>query len=202
MWWQLVVKALAGAGIGWFTNWLAIRMLFRPRRARRVLGLTIQGVVPRRRADLARKVAETFERELFSHEDLKAAVNAPNYREALGVRIQEHLHEYLAEKVANAPRLLRLVISRRTLERFASGLAQDVMRYVPSLIDGAAADLKTHFDIRQLIRSKIEAFELERLEAIVEQIAGRELRFIEVLGGVIGLVVGAALALVEEWIKK
>jgi len=201
MWTEIAIKALVGAGIGWFTNWLAIRMLFHPRQARRVLGMTIQGVIPLRRKDLARKVAETFERELFSHEDIRAAVQSPDYQGALASRVEEHLREYIDEKVAKAPRLIRLLISQKTVERFASGLAQDVMRSAPRLIDGAAADLKTHFDIRKLIRSKIEGFELDRLEAIVQSIASRELRFIELLGGVIGLIVGTVLGLVELWVR-
>ncbi len=201
MWLEVAIKALVGAGIGWFTNWLAIRMLFRPREPRWVLGLKIQGVIPLRREDLARKVAETFERELFSHEDIRAAVRSPDYQDALAARIEEHLREYLGEKVAGAPRLIRLLISHRTVDHFASGLAQDVMRYLPRLIDGAATDFEAHFDIRQVIRSKIESFELDRLEAIVQQIASRELRFVELLGGVIGLIVGAGLAVVEIWVR-
>jgi uncharacterized membrane protein YheB (UPF0754 family) len=201
MWIELIIKALVGAGIGWFTNWLAIRMLFRPRQARRVLGMTIQGVIPLRRKDLARKVADTFERELFSHEDIRAAVHSPNYQDALAARVEEHLRDYIDEKVASAPRLIRMLISRKTVDRFAAGLAQDVMRYVPKLIDGAATDLRTHFDIRKVIRSKIEGFEIERLEAIVQEIASRELRFIELLGGVIGFIVGGALAVVERLVR-
>ncbi len=201
MWTEIIIKGLVGAGIGWFTNWLAIRMLFRPRHARRLLGMTIQGVIPLRRKDLARRVAETFERELFSHEDIRAAVQSPDYQAALGGRIEEHLREYIDEKVASAPRLIRILISRKTVDRFASGLAQDVMRSAPRLIDGAAADLRTHFDIRKVIRSKIEGFEIDRLEAIIQEIASRELRFIELLCGVIGLFVGGALALVEQWVR-
>ena len=41
MWWKLVAMPLVGGAIGWVTNFLAIRMLFRPRLPRRVLGLTV-----------------------------------------------------------------------------------------------------------------------------------------------------------------
>ena len=38
--------ALLGALIGWFTNWLAIRMLFRPLRPVRILGFLFLGEPP------------------------------------------------------------------------------------------------------------------------------------------------------------
>jgi len=197
MWLHFVAKPVVGAGIGWFTNWLAIRMLFRPRRRRRVLGLSVQGVIPRRRGELAARVADAFERELFSHDDIKAALQNPDYHEALRARIEEHVRSYLSEMVARSPRLLRVLVGEGLVGRVASAAANGAMRHVPTLIEGAAKDLEASFDIREVIRAKVEGLDLDHLEAIVRELARRELRFIEFLGGVVGFVVGATLAVVE-----
>ncbi len=45
---------VVGALIGYFTNWTAIKLLFLPRK--KVFG--IQGVVPKRKAEIAEKIAE------------------------------------------------------------------------------------------------------------------------------------------------
>jgi uncharacterized membrane protein YheB (UPF0754 family) len=195
--WPLVAKPLIGAGIGWFTNWLAIHMLFRPRRARRILGLTVQGVVPRRRGEIARGLASAFERELFSHEDIRAALENPEYQEALRQSIQAHLHQYLTEKVEASPRLVRALVGEGLVERLAAGGAQEVMRRLPGLLEDAARELEARCDIRQVVRAKIEALDPGRLEALVCELSRRELRFIEILGGVVGFLVGAAFAVVE-----
>ena len=42
-----------GAFIGWLTNYVAIKMLFRPREPWYILGFPMQGVMPRRQRDLA-----------------------------------------------------------------------------------------------------------------------------------------------------
>jgi len=197
MWWQLVAMPVVGGAIGWFTNFLAIRMLFRPRRAWRVLGLRIQGVIPQRRAELAERVAEAVERDLFSHDDIRQAVLDPDYQEALRSRVEGHLHDYLAERLAAAPRLLQRVLGGGFVGKLARGGAQEVMAYLPTLLEGAAADLEAHFDIRQVIRSKIDAFDLERLESLVTKIARRELRFIEILGGLVGAAVALLFVAVQ-----
>ena len=198
MWWQFVTMPVVGGAIGWFTNHLAIRMLFRPRRPWRVLGLTVQGVIPRQQAELARRVAEAIERDLFSHDDIRQAVLHPDYQDALRTRLEDHLHDYMAEKVAATPRLLQAVLTSAVIDKLARGVATEAMGYVPALLDGAAADLEARFDIREVIRAKIEAFDLDRLEAMVREIARRELRFIEVLGGVLGALIGLAFAIVER----
>lgn len=50
--------------IGWFTNFVAVKMLFRPRKAVRILGIRFQGLVPRRQKELAEKIAETVEKKI------------------------------------------------------------------------------------------------------------------------------------------
>jgi len=195
--WPLVAKPLVGAGIGWFTNWLAIRMLFRPRQALRVLGLTIQGVIPRRRSEIAERLAQAFERELLSHEDVKGALQDPAYQEALRTHIEDHVRDYLSEKVAASNRVVRTLIGGGLVRRLASGITDAAMSQMPSLIDRAAQELEARFDIREVVRAKVEALDLERLEALVVELSRSELRFIEVLGGIVGFVVGAAFAAAE-----
>lgn len=201
MWWQLIAMPALGGLIGWFTNHLAIRMLFRPRRPRRVLGVTVQGLVPRRRGELAERVAQTIEREFISHEDIKAILQDPSYQDALGARLAEGLREYLAGKVTNGPRLLKAVVTEALLDRLAAAAAQGVMRRLPGLIEGALGEFERRFDIQEVVRSKIEAFELDRLEATVLELARTELRFIEVLGGVIGALVGLLFGALELLVR-
>ena len=198
MWWQLVTMPAVGGMIGWFTNHLAIRMLFRPRRPWRIAGLTVQGVIPRQRAELARRVAETIERDLFSHDDIRQAVLHPDFHDALHTRVEGHLRDYVADKLASTPRLVRAVLTPAVTDKLASGVANEVMTYVPALLEGAVADLEARFDIREVIRAKIEAFDLDHLETMVLELARKELRFIEILGGVLGAVIGLAFALVER----
>ena len=197
MWWKLIAMPLVGGAIGWVTNWLAIRMLFRPRQPWRVLGFRVQGVIPQRRDELARRVANAIERDLFSHDDIRQAVRDPEYQAALRARLEGHVRRYLGEKAAAMPGIVQRVLGERLLDNLARSLADDVMLYVPQLIEDAAGDFEERFDIRAVIREKIDAFDLDRLEGLVLDIARREFRFIEILGGVVGALVGLVFAAIE-----
>ena len=58
---------LTGALIGWITNLLAIRLLFHPRRPLRLwpLPFKIQGLLPKRREELAENIADIVSEQLF-----------------------------------------------------------------------------------------------------------------------------------------
>ena len=88
-----IISPLIGAAIGWFTNWLAIKMLFRPRKPVKILGWTLQGVIPRRHAQLASRIAETVEDRLLTQEDLEKAMSGVQWHDEVNLLIRRVLHE-------------------------------------------------------------------------------------------------------------
>ena len=80
---RLLLPPVFGAVIGLVTNALAIRMLFRPYREVRVLGLRFQGTIPRRKADIARTVSQVVTSELLREEQVAKRLAGPEVRDAL-----------------------------------------------------------------------------------------------------------------------
>ena len=69
--WQYIVTPIIGAIIGYVTNWIAVKMLFRPRKEVRVFGKRLPftpGVIPRGQARLAKAVGNVVETQLLTPE--------------------------------------------------------------------------------------------------------------------------------------
>ena len=84
--WSWVVPPLAGAVIGYFTNYLAIRMLFRPLEKKYFLGLPLPltpGSIPARRRELAKKIADMVGEHLLTREVIVARLQSPAIDDAL-----------------------------------------------------------------------------------------------------------------------
>lgn len=67
------ITPIVGAVIGYFTNWLAIKMLFRPHKQIKIFGIGIPftpGLIPKERYKLAKKVANTVGTHLLTTEVL------------------------------------------------------------------------------------------------------------------------------------
>ena len=62
------------AGIGWITNFLAVKMLFHPKSEVKLLGLRIQGVFTKRQAALAQKLGDIVSEELFSIKEVTGKI--------------------------------------------------------------------------------------------------------------------------------
>ncbi|SVD59033.1 uncharacterized protein METZ01_LOCUS411887, partial [marine metagenome] len=87
------------AGIGWVTNYLAVKMLFHPRKEIRVLGLRVQGVFPKRQAALAEKLGDLVSEELFSIEEVTEKIRdiaeSDDITKILVTRIEKTMSEKL-----------------------------------------------------------------------------------------------------------
>ena len=74
---RLVSGPLIGAVIGLFTNWIAVKMLFRPRKALYIGKMHVPftpGVIPRRQGALAKALGRMVSESLVRKEDLKASL--------------------------------------------------------------------------------------------------------------------------------
>jgi len=94
-----ILPPLVGGIIGWFTNWLAIKMLFRPHAEKRLFGVRLPftpGILPRGRARLAVSIGDTVAAELFTPDVLRARLAAPEVSVALEKGIGEALSEAAA----------------------------------------------------------------------------------------------------------
>ena len=87
-----MLPPLLGAIIGYVTNRIAIKMLFRPLNPKRILGVQVPltpGVIPRNRFDLARTIGRMVSEQLLSPQALKEQLDNPGFRDSIARWIGE-----------------------------------------------------------------------------------------------------------------
>ena len=123
---QMVASAVLGAFIGYFTNAVAIKSLFRPLRPR-WYSLGWQGVVPRNRAKLADNISRVVGRDLLGRDYLVAQIQQPALQESLrsfiGNQLGRLLGLSLAEVFAQLPVDWQEDGLERWMQRALEGLA-------------------------------------------------------------------------------
>ncbi|MEX2445428.1 MAG: DUF445 family protein [Alkalispirochaeta sp.] len=85
-WVPWILPPFLGAVIGYLTNALAIRMLFRPLHQWRVLGIPIPltpGIIPRRRGELAENIGTMVAKELLTTEVFATRFEDPRFGRSL-----------------------------------------------------------------------------------------------------------------------
>ncbi len=189
---EWVLLPAAGSLIGWITNFLAIRMLFRPKAPVTLFGrLRLQGVLPRRQQELARVVAETVERDLLPAREVLEKIDLAKYQaeavDAVLRAVDRRLEEGLLSLLPSGMRRLAVEYVRRVVSREAAHLFAEVVHRVKGRL---AEDVR----IGEIVQEKISSLDTTQLEGIVVRVARSELRAIELLGAVLGMLVGLVQA--------
>ncbi len=191
-WLRLAMIPLVGAGIGWATNALAIRMIFRPRRPLVVGRWSWQGLVPRRQGELARQIGMTVQEHLINHEDLERVLARPELRRGIERALSERIAHLLDRRAGRIHPLLGTLLRGRLRQRIERLAVREASRLIARLSAQTLERMRAELDFQAIVEAKVRAFDLELLEGIVHGIARRELRAIEwagaALGGLIGLV--------------
>ncbi|MFV2080980.1 MAG: DUF445 domain-containing protein [bacterium] len=189
-----------GAMVGWITNRIAIKMLFRPRRPVKILGVTLQGVIPRRHTELALRVAETVHDKLISSEDIGQAMNDVDWEEEVRDTLNDILNVKgpgsIIGKIPGVAQAWESVVLPQILET----LTKEVSRLIARYRDVFIQKLKNSVDIKQLVAQRVEQFELEALENLVMDLASKEFTHIEIVGAVTGTVIGVVQGLIMVFI--
>jgi uncharacterized membrane protein YheB (UPF0754 family) len=182
------IPIIAGL-IGWLTNFIAVKMIFRPRKAFNILGVKVIGLIPKRKADLAEKIAQTVEKELISHKDIRAIIQTEDFHAQMSSVLRAKIEEFIIAKISSNS-LLSMFVTTDTIAKLSLVIMDELETQLPGIIDDMFQKVEQKLDFNVIIRDKIMSYDLSKLESIIYNIAEKELKAIEYLGGVLGFVVG------------
>ncbi|HEX8462425.1 MAG TPA: DUF445 family protein [Segetibacter sp.] len=194
--WMFIVIPLISAFIGWFTNWIAIKMLFHPREPKKILGMTFQGIFPKRQRQFASKLGKLVSTELLSFGDLEQKISNPaNVNKLLPV-LETHINTFLKEKLPVQIPMLGMLIGEKTIGQVKEVFMKELEELFPVLMQQYMTTLKSDLDLEKIVIEKVGNFSSDKLEDILNQIMSTEFRFVEIIGAVLGFIIGLVQVLI------
>lgn len=175
---------------GWITNYIAIKMLFHPREKKKILFFEVQGIFPKRQKSLAEKLGKIVADELFSFEDVKGALKDPINLEGVHQIIDEKLDDFLENRMIESMPMLYVFMSDEMRVKIKDTLQAELQLMLPDLIDRFAGRIEEQIDVEKTVYEKVVNFSTDKLEGILYSIMSKEFKFIEILGGVLGFIIG------------
>lgn len=176
--------------IGWITNYFAIKMLFYPKKPVNLLLFKLQGIFPKRQKEFATKIAETISNEIFSIQELVEHIDLDKSSEAIKQIISDHLDNHLAAKLKENFPMLAMFINDNMIQQFKGVFLKELDELLPSIIDTFSSKLEEQIDVKKIVEEKVAAFSTDKFEEVLNHILSKELRFIELVGAILGFLIG------------
>jgi uncharacterized membrane protein YheB (UPF0754 family) len=192
----ILVPIAVATAHGYFTNWMAVQLLLKPVRPVNILGFKLQGLLPRRQADLADRLSEAIAREFLREEDILRMLSGIDPREALRRVFIEKWEAHIDEILSGHP-FIKMFLSTDKLNGIRDKIADILSRESADLIPVLLREVEGKIDLREVLRRNILSFDVARLNEIIEEIGYKEFKEIAWVGALIGLCIGSIHALVN-----
>ncbi len=178
---KIIIPILVGALIGYCTNYIAIKMLFRPQKPIYVFGKKLPftpGVIPKNKSRIAAAVGNAVGQNLFTNQDIVNAITESGLKNNLSEKImdtafntdssiKDYIDKYYSKKSSENDDLIQTELSKE--------VDYDASDYDDVIIEETDYD-KIKNKVSDVITSKIlGAFEKIDLNAMVSQIASKTL---------------------------
>ena len=198
---QLLIMIFISATIGWITNWVAIKMLFRPHKEINFGLFKIQGLIPKRRAEIGSGIANIIQNELISVKDVISNIDREEFSKRLDSSIDKVLEKNLKAKVKEKFPVLQMFFTDRMAKDVSNTIKDIIMENQEKIFEIFSNYVEENINFEVIISDKISNFSLDKLEEIVTLLAKKELKHIEVIGAILGGLIGVAQYLITLIIK-
>jgi uncharacterized membrane protein YheB (UPF0754 family) len=196
--WLLIIIPLISAFIGWITNWVAIKMLFHPREPKKILGITFHGIFPKRQQQFAEKLGKLVSAEFLSFDDIEQKISSPENLKKIMPMIENHIDDFLRNRLSNEMPVISMFIGDKTISKLKEAFMKEIELLFPQVMKQYAVNLKDELDLEQIVIKKVSGFSSDKLEEVLLQIMSKEFRFVEIIGAVIGFIIGLMQVIITQ----
>ncbi len=187
-WW---VIPIVGAIVGLGTNWLALKMIFRPLEPRRYLGfIPYQGMFPKRQPEIAREYGEVAAEEIFTPANLLRVLLEGEAGARIAVVVTMRVTEAIDANLAAVSMLTSTEVSMARVREVQLLLVERVGGQLPQLRREIEEIVAKRLAVAELVETRIAEMPKVDFERLLRGIFEEDEWILIVIGGVLGGLVG------------
>lgn len=196
---MLYVIPFISALIGYVTNYVAIKMLFYPREPINLWLFRLQGIFPKRKTVLARRMAKLVSEELLSMEQLKDEIDRQATQGDIRNAIEDEVENYLREKISSFNPIISSFINENRIQQLRDKICFEIESFIPKITHQFFNRLDM-VNLENIVFEQVASFTSDKLENMMMAVIQNELRFIEWAGAFLGFIIGLIqVLLLLQW---
>jgi len=187
-----------GLVVGWFTDWLALKMIFNPKRPIHVFGFTIQGLFLRRRREVAADYGALIADEIITPRKVIEAVLLGPLSDRVFAMIRREVQTAMDRSAGLARPLVVVTIGSARYRQMKATIADKIMDRLPETMTYVEEYARETMDIRNVLREKMQRLDEKQFEALIRPAFEQDEWILITVGAMLGFVMGEVQAIVLE----
>lgn len=195
---RILILAIIGGLIGYLTNVVAIKLIFRPINPIKIpiLNIEIMGMIPKRKSEIAATIGQIISEQFLSIDEIIDGIITDEDKDNITNYIKLKIKLILDEKMTLIPGTIKLLV-----QNYISDIIEDEIKSsIDELSEEIIIKANNRINIEEIVKNKINELDLYELEEIILTIVKNELRHIEILGLILGFFIGIIQGIITVFI--
>jgi uncharacterized membrane protein YheB (UPF0754 family) len=186
------VMPLFGGFTGWFTDWLALRMIFEPKEPKRYFfGLVAwQGLFLKRRKEVAADYGRLVASEILTPRNLVEGVLRGPLSDRLFAYVARQVKQQVDAQVGIARPFVTLAVGSKRYQEMKDAVADKLVATLPDTLRAVESYATDALDINNTVVSKMQEMSPEDFEGLLRPAFKQDEWILITVGAVLGFLVG------------
>jgi uncharacterized membrane protein YheB (UPF0754 family) len=165
--WLLPVFGLA---VGTATNWLALKMIFKPVQPHYICGFRIQGLFLARQQEVAAEYGRTIAGKVLTSQNILTAIIAGPCTDRLFEIVHQHVTESIDNFAGKSKMLINMTVGSETFNRIKSAMSNQITQQLPMCLEQLQAYTDEALDLENTLREKMTELDPETFESLLHPV--------------------------------
>lgn len=185
-----LIMPVFGLFTGWFTDWLALKMLFYPKQPRQFFGFTWQGLFLKRRREVAADYGSLIASELITPRNIfEAVLNGP-YSDRFFAMVQSHVQRMVDEQAGIARPIVAFAVGSERYEEMKRAVVKKTLERLPETLRHVEKYATEAMNVHDTLVGKLQELTAEEFEGILRPAFQQDEWILIAVGAVLGFAVG------------
>lgn len=198
------VMPLFGLFTGWFTDWLALKMVFRPVHPTRFfLGMfEWQGLFLKRRKEVAKEYGRLIAQEIVTPANIIDAVLKGPLSDRIFAMVHKQVQKLVDDQSGLAKPIVVFAVGSKRYQEMKQVVAERVMARLPATMKHVEEYAGKEMDLENLLSVKMAQLSPEEFEGLLRPAFEQDEWILITVGAALGFIVGEMQVFVMEHLAK
>jgi uncharacterized membrane protein YheB (UPF0754 family) len=186
------VIPLFGGFTGWFTDWLALKMIFNPKHPTKYLGGLVewQGLFLKRRSEVSSEYGRLIAQEIVTPKNIIDAVLRGPLSDRLFSTVQKQVQRLVDEQAGLARPFVVFAVGSSRYQEMKRTVSDEIIKRLPETLKHVENYAKEAMDLENLLATKMQTLTVEEFEGLLHPAFEQDEWILITVGAVLGFIVG------------
>lgn len=185
------IMPIFGGLTGWLSDWLALKMVFRPKEPTRYLGLfTWQGLFIKRRQEVAAEYGRLMAQRVLTPSAIMESVLRGPLSDRLYDLVQKEIRAAVDEEAGFARPLVVMAVGSQKYIDMKRDVAAKVTERLPEALKHVESYAFEAMDVENTLKSKMQQLSVDEYEGLLRPAFQQDERTLIAVGAALGFLVG------------